>query len=190
MERKMGNEKESKQEDDLLTAYFSQIKRASLLSFEEELALSRKIQAGDEAARKRLIEANLRLVVKIAKDFTNSGIALIDLIQEGNIGLIKAASRYDHSRNVRFCTYAAWWIKQSIRRAISNKGRTIRIPQRKEEKLRRVLDVQASLTQARSKEPSVREIAEASGMSEAKVQEIMSYRSNVASLDSRSKRTR
>jgi RNA polymerase primary sigma factor len=183
MTRKTGISKGSKHEDDLLAAYFSQIKRASLLSFEEELALSRRIQSGDEAARKRLIESNLRLVVKIAKEFSNSGIALIDLIQEGNIGLIKAASRYDHTRNVRFCTYAAWWIKQSIRRAISNKGRAIRIPQRKEEKLRRVLDVQASLTQQRAKEPSTREIAEAAGMSEAKVRELMSYRGVVASLD-------
>jgi RNA polymerase primary sigma factor len=173
----------TKDGEDLLRAYFDQIKRTPLLSFEEELDLSRRIQVGDELARRRLIEANLRLVVKIAKEFSSPDIQFIDLIQEGNIGLIKAASRYDHARNVRFCTYASWWIKQSIRRAIANKARAIRLPHRKEEVIKRIQDAQITLMQRLSREPSTAEVAKAVKMTESKVAELMSMNGGIASLD-------
>jgi RNA polymerase primary sigma factor len=107
-----------KQHDDDIQSYFDQIRPRSLLSFEEELSLSRRIMQGDEQARRTLIEANLRLVVKIAKRFLSPDLDLLDLIQEGNIGLLKAASKYDYRKKVRFSTYASWWIKQAIVRSI------------------------------------------------------------------------
>ena len=117
--------------DDNLQAYFRQIKKNSLLTFEEEIELSKRIQKGDEMAKQKLIEANLRLVVKISKAYVTSDVPLLDLVQEGNLGLIKAASKYDYRKNVRFSTYAAWWIKQAIVRSLSNKRRAIRLPHRK-----------------------------------------------------------
>jgi RNA polymerase primary sigma factor len=104
--------------ENTLKAYFDQIKKTPLLTFDEELDLSRQIQKGSDEARQKLIESNLRLVVKIAKIFVGPGLTLLDLIQEGNLGLIKAAGKYDYRKNVRFSTYASWWIKQSIVRAI------------------------------------------------------------------------
>ena len=118
--------------DDNLKAYFNQIKKAKLLTFEEELELSRKILAGDEIARTQLIESNLRLVVRIAKNYLTPEVSILDLIQEGNLGLMRAASKYDYKKEVRFSTYASWWIKQSIVRSLSNKKRIIRLPHRQE----------------------------------------------------------
>jgi RNA polymerase primary sigma factor len=125
-------------QDESLARYFEEISRTPLLTFEEELELSRRVEAGDEAARKRLIQANLRLVVKIAKAYSRYGTAFLDLIQEGNLGLINAAGKFDYRKNVRFSTYASWWIKQSIVRALVNKNRMIRLPHRKEESLRKL----------------------------------------------------
>jgi RNA polymerase primary sigma factor len=117
-------------EKDALKSYFEQIKKTTLLDFDEEKLLSRKIQTGDKEAHRMMVEANLRLVVKIAKTFLTSDVSLMDLIQEGNLGLIKAADKYDYRKNVRFSTYASWWIKQSIVRSLSNKRRAIRLPHR------------------------------------------------------------
>jgi RNA polymerase primary sigma factor len=133
--------------EDSLRAYFAQIKRSRLLTFEEELALSRRVMSGDDSARQTLIEANLRLVVRIAKKYMTRDVSLLDLIQEGNLGLIKAASKYDFRKQVRFSTYASWWIKQAIVRALSNKRRTIRLPHRKEEKLRKINKAYNALSQ-------------------------------------------
>lgn len=170
--------------EDALKAYFQQIKKTPLLTFEEELELSRRIQQGDEKARQKLVEANLRLVVKIAKAYMTPDMTFLDIVQEGNLGLIKAANKYDHSRNVRFSTYAAWWIKQSIVRALSNKRRTIRLPHRKEEALKKIQKTYYSLTQKLLRKPSIEEVSRELRMKEHEVTEILSASSGVASLDS------
>jgi RNA polymerase primary sigma factor len=169
--------------DDTLRAYFDQIKKTRLLTFEEELSLSRSILRGDEAARQRLITANLRLVVRIAKKYMTSDVSLLDLIQEGNLGLIKAASKYDYRKNVRFSTYASWWIKQAIVRSLSNKRRVIRLPHRKEEKLRRINKAFNTLSQQYKRSPNYQEIADELGIQEREVETILSLSSAVVSLD-------
>jgi RNA polymerase primary sigma factor len=166
-----------------LQAYFQQIKNTPLLSFEEELDLSRKIQKGDEKAKQRLIEANLRLVVKIAKSYVAPDVSFLDLIQEGNLGLIKAASKYDYRKKVRFSTYAAWWIKQAIVRSLSNKRRAIRLPHRKEEALKKIQKTFYLLNQKLLRKPSVEEVAEELHMKPEDVASILNAASAVASLD-------
>ncbi len=174
--------KKNIQEDSLKT-YFNQIRKIELLSFEEELELSKRIQAGDELAREKLVKANLRLVVKIAKSYISSTISLLDLIQEGNLGLIKAASKYDYKRNVKFSTYASWWIKQAIVRSISNKKRSIRLPHRKEEILRKINKTVNYLSQVLMREPTIEEIAEELGLEEKEVVSIMNISYSMISLD-------
>jgi RNA polymerase primary sigma factor len=172
--------------EDNLRAYFSQIKSARLLTFEEELALSRRILAGDAAARMQLIEANLRLVVRIAKNYLTPEMSILDLIQEGNIGLMRAVEKYDYRKQVRFSTYASWWIKQAIVRSLSNKKRTIRLPHRQEEKLRKINKVYNSLSQSLMRTPTLQEIGREIGMDEKDVATIMNSSTSVASLDSSS----
>lgn len=168
---------------DTLRAYFDQIKKTDLLTFEEEKALSRKIQKGDEQARQHMVEANLRLVVKIARAFITSDLALLDLIQEGNLGLLRAASKYDYRKNVRFSTYASWWIKQAIVRSISNKRRAIRLPHRKEELLKKINRTASGLSQKLMREPSSAEVAKEMGMSEDDIVALMNLSTTVVSLD-------
>jgi RNA polymerase primary sigma factor len=169
--------------EDTLRAYFDQIKKARLLTFEEELALSRRIRRGDEAARQQLITANLRLVVRIAKKYMTPDVSLLDLIQEGNLGLIKAAAKYDYRKQVRFSTYASWWIKQAIVRALSNKRRVIRLPHRKEEKLRRINKAYNTLSQQLKRTPSSQEIAAELGIRKQEVDTIVGLSNAVVSLD-------
>ncbi len=169
--------------DDNLKSYFDQIKKAKLLTFEEELELSRRIQAGDEAARSRLIESNLRLVVRIAKNYLTPEVTILDLIQEGNLGLMKAVSKYDYRKQVRFSTYASWWIKQAIVRSLSNKKRVIRLPHRQEEKLRKINKIYNNLSQVLMREPSLQEIADEIGLQEEEVSSIINSSGSVASLD-------
>jgi RNA polymerase primary sigma factor len=169
--------------EDALRAYFAQIKRSRLLTFEEELALSRRVLQGDDSARQTLIEANLRLVVRIAKKYMTRDVSLLDLIQEGNLGLIKAASKYDFRKNVRFSTYASWWIKQAIVRALSNKRRTIRLPHRKEEKLRKINKAYNSLSQELKRAPHIEEIARELGLKKREVEMIVQLSNAVVSLD-------
>lgn len=169
--------------DDALKAYFDQIKSRPLLTFEEELDLSRRIQAGDDEARKHLIESNLRLVVKIAKAFVTPDVNFLDLVQEGNVGLLKAAEKYDHRKQVRFSTYASWWIKQSITRALSNKRRPIRLPHRKEDSLRKIQKTYTTLSQRLMRKPSSDEVAEELGMKKQDVVEILSIANSTTSLD-------
>lgn len=169
--------------NDALQAYFQQIKNTPLLTFDQELALSRKIQGGDEESKQRLIEANLRLVVKIAKSYVTPDVSFLDLIQEGNLGLIRAAAKYDYKKNVRFSTYAAWWIKQSIVRSLSNKRRAIRLPHRKEEALKKIQKTFYLLNQRLLRKPSVEEVAEELRMKAEDVSSILNAASAVASLD-------
>jgi RNA polymerase primary sigma factor len=169
--------------EDALRAYFAQIKRSRLLTFEEELALSRRVLRGDESARQTLIEANLRLVVRIAKKYMTRDVSLLDLIQEGNLGLIKAASKYDFRKHVRFSTYASWWIKQAIVRALSNKRRTIRLPHRKEEKLRKINKAYNALSQELKRAPNIEEIAQELGLKKREVETIVQLSNAVVSLD-------
>ncbi len=179
----MQAQKHSNTSEDSLRSYYENVKRIALLSAEEERELSMRIQAGDEAARSRLIEANLRLVIKIARSFTNFDVPLIDLIQEGNTGLIKAAERFDYRKNVRFSTYASWWIKQAVTRSLVNSRRAIRLPHRKEELIRRIHKAQGVLSQMLSREPSYEELAKELGISKKAVMEAMSMSGSVVPLE-------
>ncbi len=170
--------------DDVLQAYFTQIKDNPLLEFEEELDLSRRIMGGDAQARQRLVESNLRLVVKIARQYLSSGIGLLDLVQEGNLGLLHAVSKYDYRKKVRFSTYASWWIKQSISRAISNKRRSIRIPHRKEDVLKKVQAAFNALSQKMMRTPTTEEIAEYLHITREEVVDILNISERLVSLDS------
>jgi RNA polymerase primary sigma factor len=184
MEQNMTREKEtSESQDDILKSYFDQIRRTPLLSFEEELDLSRRIQNGEEPARDHLIKANLRLVVKIARQFASQDVPLVDLIQEGNLGLIRAAQKYDHAKNVRFSTYASWWIKQAITRSLANKRRAIRIPHRKEEALKKIQRAYTVLSQLYARQPSTEEIGKEIGMSAFDVEGILEISNSMVSLD-------
>ena len=160
--------------EDSLQVYFEQIKSIPLLTFEEELELARRIQGGDEAARNRLIEANLRLVAKIALGYVTPDVSLMDLIQEGNMGLIRAVEKYDHFKQVRFATYAAWWIRQVISRYLSDKRRTIRLPHRKEEILSRIHKAYHALSQAYMRQPKADEIAVEIGVPKQEVEFLIS----------------
>jgi len=170
-------------QEDALRSYFDQIKATTLLSFEEELELSRRIKKGDELARQKLIESNLRLVVKIAKAFVTVDVPLLDLIQEGNLGLIRAAQKYDYAKNVRFSTYANWWIKQAITRALANKRRAIRLPHRKEEALKKIQKAYNTLSQLYMRRPSTEEIAKEVGISAAETEHILNLANGIVSLD-------
>ncbi len=178
------NRKKSRFQDDTLKSYFEQIKKAPLLTFEEECDLSKRIQKGEDAARNKLIESNLRLVVKIAKTFTAPDVSLIDLVQEGNLGLMKAASRYDYRKNVRFSTYASWWIRQSIARSLSNKRRSIRLPHRKEDALKKIQQSYTILSQKLMRKPSMEEVAKDLRMQAGEVAAILTMSNSVISLDS------
>ena len=184
VEHGMAGRRESSK--DALRAYFEQIKKTPLLDFDEEKSLSRRIMGGDAAAKEHLVKANLRLVVKIAKNFFTSDISLLDLIQEGNLGLLKAATKFDYRRNVRFSTYASWWIKQSIVRSLSNKRRAIRLPHRKEEILKKINRTVNILAQKLMREPSAAEVAEDMGIKEKDLVDLMSLSNSVVSLDSES----
>jgi RNA polymerase primary sigma factor len=171
-------------QSDALQAYYAQIRETTLLTAEEEHELSRRIQNGDAAARTRLIESNLRLVVKIAKAYVSPDVSLLDLIQDGNMGLLKAAGRFDYRKNVRFSTYAAWWIKQAITRSLANRRRAIRLPHRKEDALKRIQRAYNYLSQRLMRTPTVDEIAEEVFMQREDVSEIMRIAVTPVSLDS------
>lgn len=169
--------------DEGIESYFKEIKHYPLLSFEEELELSRRIKSGDVSARQRLIEGNLRLVIKIARQYQTPGIGFLDLIQEGNLGLITAAEKYDFNKEVRFCTYASWWIKQAITRAIANKRRPIRLPHRKEDALKRLKNAYNQLSQSLMRNPSLEELAHETQMELEDVVTIMNIGATPMSLD-------
>ncbi len=145
--------------DDAIKHYLREIQKTSLLTPEEEKALARRVDMGDKAARDKMIESNLRLVVKIAKRYINRGLPFIDLIEEGNIGLIKAVERFKLSKECRFSTYATWWIRQSIERALVNQSRIIRLPVHVSDDINRMLKVTRILVQELNREPSIKEVA-------------------------------
>jgi len=183
VETEMKTITESTNAEDGLRSYYSAIKRIPLLTAEEERNLSLRVFAGDEEARRRLIEANLRLVVKIARAYVTPDMPLLDLIQEGNVGLIKAAEKFDGERLVRFSTYASWWIRQSITRALVNSRRAIRLPHRKEELLKRIQRTYSILTQALQREPSAREIACELRVPESVVADVIGMAASLVSLE-------
>jgi RNA polymerase primary sigma factor len=172
----------SQSSDECINVYFKEVSHYALLNAEEEIALSRRIQAGDAAALTTLVEANLRFVVKIAKQYLNSGFSFPDLIQEGNIGLMTAAKRFDWNHGVRFSTYACWWIKQAIARAVQNKKNLIRLPYRKEESLKKIMRVMVDQPVG-SFQLAVDDIAESLSMQRADVIELLGFSLPVASLD-------
>jgi RNA polymerase primary sigma factor len=179
----MNNGKSVKPGDNTLQTYLNQIRAVPLLNFEEELELSRRIQGGDEKARTRLIEANLRLVVKIARNYSGPDIPLMDLIQEGNLGLIRAAEKYDHRREIHFSTYAAWWIRQSINRFLKDRRRPIRLPSYKEEILRKIQWARQKLSQALMRQPRTSEIAEETGLPVREIEELLTISNSALSLE-------
>lgn len=145
--------------DDAIKHYLREIQKTSLLTAEEEKALARRIDLGEKAARDKMIESNLRLVVKIAKRYINRGLPFIDLIEEGNIGLIKAVERFKLSKECRFSTYATWWIRQSIERALVNQSRIIRLPVHVSDDINRMLKITRMLVQNLNREPTTKEVA-------------------------------
>ena len=164
--------KEAKTGDNMLEIYFRQLKAFPLLTFEEELELSRQIQAGSKEALHKLVNSNLRLVMKIAGMYNVPEIPLMDIIQEGNIGLLHAAQKFDYRKNARFCTYASWWIRQFMSRYITSKRRIVRLPERKEETLRKIQRVYHVLSQSLMHQPSSADIARELGIP---VKEVDSY---------------
>ena len=169
--------------DDPVKVYLKEIGRVPLLSPEEEIDLAIRIKEGDEAAKKRLSEANLRLVVSIAKRYLGRGMQFLDLIQEGNLGLIKAVEKFDYTKGCKFSTYATWWIRQAITRAIADQARTIRIPVHMVETINKVKQVSSQLLHTNGHEPSAEEISAELDMPVDKVREIMRVAQEPVSLE-------
>ena len=166
-----------------LGVYLAEIARIPLLTREEEQALARRVQAGDEAAKQRLVEANLRLVVQIARRYLNRGLPLPDLIEEGNLGLLRAVEKFEPERGTRFSTYATWWIRQAVTRALANQARTIRLPVHVELLLARYVREQRRLTQTLGRTPTAEELAQALGTSAREIAELEEVRQHPVSLD-------
>ncbi|MDI9480619.1 MAG: RNA polymerase sigma factor RpoD [Syntrophomonadaceae bacterium] len=169
--------------DDPVRMYLKEIGRVPLLSAEEEISLATRIEAGDDEARRQLVEANLRLVVSIAKRYVGRGMLFLDLIQEGNLGLMKAVEKFDYRKGFKFSTYATWWIRQAITRAIADQARTIRIPVHMVETINKLSRVQRNLLQQKGREPSPQEIAEAMEIPVERVIEIMKVAQEPVSLE-------
>ena len=169
--------------DDPVKVYLKEIGRVPLLTPDEEVDLAVRISNGDEAAKKRLSEANLRLVVSIAKRYVGRGMLFLDLIQEGNLGLIKAVEKFDYTKGYKFSTYATWWIRQAITRAIADQARTIRIPVHMVETINKVMRVSRQLLQELGHDPTSEEIAREMGMSVDKVREILKIAQEPVSLE-------
>jgi len=166
-----------------LAVYLREIGHIPLLTREEEVQLAARVAAGDEAAKQRLIESNLRLVVQVARRYLNRGLPLGDLIEEGNLGLIRAVEKFDGARGVRFATYATWWIRQAISRALANQARTVRIPVHVQLLLARYIKAQQRLTQEHGRAPTPAELAQALGLTDEQVSELEELRQQPLSLD-------
>ena len=169
--------------DDPVKVYLKDIGKVALLSTEEETELAEKMMQGDEWAKRRLSEANLRLVVSIAKRYVGRGMHLLDLIQEGNLGLMKAVEKFDYTKGFKFSTYATWWIRQAITRAIADQARTIRIPVHMVETINKLIKISRQLLQDLGREPTPEEIAEAMGITVEKVVEIQTIAQDPVSLE-------
>ena len=169
--------------EDPVRMYLKEIGKVSLLTADEEIELAQRMEKGDENAKKRLAEANLRLVVSIAKRYVGRGMLFLDLIQEGNLGLIKAVEKFDYRKGYKFSTYATWWIRQAITRAIADQARTIRIPVHMVETINKLIRVSRQLLQELGREPSPEEIAEEMDMSVDRVREILKISQEPVSLE-------
>ncbi|MCI6429687.1 MAG: RNA polymerase sigma factor RpoD [Oliverpabstia sp.] len=169
--------------EDPVRMYLKEIGKVPLLSAEEEIELAKRMEAGDESAKKRLAEANLRLVVSIAKRYVGRGMLFLDLIQEGNLGLIKAVEKFDYTKGYKFSTYATWWIRQAITRAIADQARTIRIPVHMVETINKLIRVSRQLLQELGREPTPEEIAEEMNMPVERVREILKISQEPVSLE-------
>ena len=169
--------------EDPVRMYLKEIGKVSLLTAEEEIELAKKMEQGDEDAKKRLAEANLRLVVSIAKRYVGRGMLFLDLIQEGNLGLIKAVEKFDYRKGYKFSTYATWWIRQAITRAIADQARTIRIPVHMVETINKLIRVSRQLLQDLGREPTPEEISEEMEMSVERVREILKISQEPVSLE-------
>ena len=169
--------------DDPVRMYLKEIGKVPLLTADEEVGIARRMEAGDEEAKRELAEANLRLVVSIAKRYVGRGMQFLDLIQEGNLGLIKAVEKFDYTKGYKFSTYATWWIRQAITRAIADQARTIRIPVHMVETINKLIRISRQLLQEFGREPTPEEIAKAMGISENKVREIIKIAQEPVSLE-------
>jgi len=169
--------------DDPVRMYLKEIGKVPLLSAEEEVELAKRMEQGDEYAKQKLCEANLRLVVSIAKKYVGRGMLFLDLIQEGNLGLIKAVDKFDYTKGYKFSTYATWWIRQAITRSIADQARTIRIPVHMVETINKLIRVSRQLLQENGREPTPDEIAEEMGITVEKVREILKIAQEPVSLE-------
>lgn len=169
--------------DDAIKIYLRDIQRTPLLNAETEKELARKVEKGDEAARAKMIESNLRLVVKIAKRYTNRGLPFLDLIEEGNLGLIKSVERFNLSKECRFSTYATWWIRQSIERALINQSRTVRLPVHVSDDIGRMIRITRKLSHELNREPSIQEIADAMKVKIQFVRRLMTLLKHTCSIE-------
>lgn len=169
--------------DDSVKMYLKEIGKIELLNAEQERDIAQRMADGDEEAKEMLINSNLRLVVSIAKKYMNRGLSLLDLIQEGNIGLIKAVDKFDYTKGFKFSTYATWWIRQAITRAIADQARTIRIPVHMVETINKLTRVQRQLVQDLGREPTTEELAKEMGMEPAKIREIQKISQDPISID-------
>ena len=169
--------------EDPVRMYLKEIGNVPLLSTEEEIELAKKVEEGDEAAKKKLTEANLRLVVSIAKKYVGRGMPFLDLIQEGNMGLMKAVDKFDYSKGYKFSTYATWWIRQAITRGIADTGRTIRVPVHMVETINKTLRMTRTLLQELGREPTPEEVAERLNVPVSRVREVLKMSRDPVSLD-------
>ena len=168
---------------DPLRLYVRQIGDGPLLTREEERELARRKDAGDEEAKRKLIESNLRLVMSITRHYTRAGVPLLDLIQEGNLGLIRAVEKFDYKMGYKLSTYATWWIRQSITRALADQGRTIRLPVHVAEQVRRMMRAKRHLVQKLNRDPSIKELADESGFPEQRIDELLELVEDPVSLE-------
>ena len=169
--------------DDSVRLYLREIGKIPLLNAEEELALAQKVVSGDKKAKDKMAEANMRLVVSIAKRYSGRGLDFLDLIQEGNTGLLRAVEKFDPDKGFKFSTYATWWIRQAITRAIADQARTIRIPVHMVETINKLLRTQRRMTQELNREPSIEELAKELEMEPEKVEYVMKIKQDITSLD-------
>lgn len=169
--------------DDSVRLYLREIGKIPLLNAEEELALAQKVVAGDKRAKDKMAEANMRLVVSIAKRYSGRGLDFLDLIQEGNTGLLRAVEKFDPDKGFKFSTYATWWIRQAITRAIADQARTIRIPVHMVETINKLLRTQRRITQELNREPTIEELAKELEMEPEKVEYVMKIKQDITSLD-------
>ena len=172
-----------KSTNDPLRLYVRQIGDGPLLTREEERELARRKDAGDEDAKRKLIEANLRLVMSITRHYTRAGVPLLDLIQEGNLGLMRAVEKFDYRMGYKLSTYATWWIRQSITRALADQGRTIRLPVHVAEQLRRMLRARRQLAQRLNRDPTTKEVADESGLPESRIEQLRDLVEDPVSLE-------